>query len=62
MYPSLWVALSTSVSSFGNFLVDFLETIVILSVTLLPIESPVVFAVFWITLFEAVFIASVVDF
>ena len=36
--------------------------LVILSAILLPIKSPVASAVFWIALFEAVFIASVVDF
>ena len=40
----------------------FLEILVILSAILLPIKSPVASAVFWIALFEAVFIASVVDF
>ena len=43
------------------FCEDF-ETLVILSTTLLPIKSLVVSAVFWIALFEACFIASVVDF
>ena len=64
IYLFLWVVISTSssVSSFGNFLLDFLETLVILSAILLPIKSPVASAVFWIVLFEAVFIASVVDF
>ena len=41
---------------------DFFETLVILSAILLPIKSPVAPAVFLIALFEAVFIASVVDF
>ena len=41
---------------------DFLEILVISSAILLPIKSPVASAVFWIALFEAVFIASVVDF
>ena len=40
----------------------FLEALVILSPILLPIKLPVASAVFWIALFEAVFIASVVDF
>ena len=64
MYLFLWVVNSTSsVSSLlGNSLLDFLETFVILSTILLPTKSPVASAVFWITLFEAVFIASVVDF
>ena len=41
---------------------DFFETLVILSAILLLIKSPVASAVFWIVLFEAVFIAFVVDF
>ena len=59
MHQFLGVALprSTSVSLFCNSLVDFFETLVILSAILLPIQSPVVSACF-----EAVFIASVVDF
>ena len=44
------------------FLEEFLEILVILSATLLPIKPPVASAVFLIALFEAVFIASVVDF
>ena len=64
MYLSLEVALSTStsVSLFCSSLVDFFETLVILSAILLPIKSPVASAVFWIALFDAVLIASVVDF
>ena len=65
MYLFLREAISTSssVSSFGNYLADFFfETLAILSVILLPIKSPVASAVFWIALFDAVFIASVVDF
>ena len=48
MYLFLVVALSTSasVSSFGKFLVDFFERLVILSAILLPIKSPVASAVF----------------
>ena len=38
------------------------QALVILSSVLLPIKSPVVSAVFWSALFEAVIIASVVDF
>ena len=41
---------------------DCFETLVILSAILLPIKSPVAPAVFWITLFEAVFITCIVDF
>ena len=40
----------------------FFEDFVILSAILLSIKAPVASAVFWITLFEAVFIASVLDF
>ena len=60
----LGVALSTSnsLSLFCNSLVDFFEALVILSAILLPIKSPVASAVFWIALFDAAFIASVVDF
>ena len=58
---------SASISSFCyslecNSVGDFLEGVVILSAILLPIKSPVASAVFWIALFKAVFIASVVDF
>ena len=45
-----------------NFVEKFFETLVILSAILLPIKSPVASAVFWIALFEPVFIVSVVDF
>ena len=64
MYLFLEVVLSksASVSSFGNSLVANFETLVILSAISLPIKSSVVSAIFWIALFEAVFIASVVDF
>ena len=65
IYLFLGVAISTftSVSSFGNSFVDFfLETLVILSAILLPIKSPVASAIFWIALFDSVFISSVVDF
>ena len=41
---------------------DFFETLVILSAILLPIKSPVASAVFWFSLFQAVFIAPAVDF
>ena len=69
MYLFLGVAISTStsVSSFGNYSVDFfLETLVILSAVLLPIKSPVASAVASavyaaIAFFDALFIASVVD-
>ena len=45
-----------------NSLGDFFETLVILPAILLPIKSPVASAVFRIAFFEAVFIASFVDF
>ena len=53
---------TSSISLFGNTLSDFFETLVILSAILLPIKSPVASAIFWIALFQAVFIVSVVDF
>ena len=56
------LALLASVSLFCNSFGDFFETIVILSIILLPFKSPVASAVFGISLFDAVFIASVVDF
>ena len=66
MYLFLWVVIFASafsfVWSFGNSLVDFFETLAILSALLLPIKSPGASAVFWIALFDAAFIASVVDF
>ena len=45
-----------------NSLGDFFETLVILYGILLSIKSPIPSAIFWIALFEAFFIASVVDF
>ena len=62
MYLFLCVVNSSSSSIVGNFLVDFLETLVILSAILLPTKSPVASAVFCIAFLEAVFIASVADF
>ena len=64
MYFFLCAVISTSLSlllcnSLAGF---FLETHVILPAILLPIKSPVASAVFSIAFFEAVFIASVVDF
>ena len=44
-------------SSFGGF-----ELLVISSAILLPIKSPVAFAVFSFPLFKGVFVASIVDF
>ena len=62
-YLFVWVVISTSSSLSRDSFVDFLfETLVILSAISLPIKSPVASAVFWIALFEAVFIASIVDF
>ena len=62
MYLFWGVVNSASSSIVGNSLVDFLETLVILSSILLPTNSPVTSAVFCIALLEAVFIASVADF
>ena len=61
MYLSFGVSDSSLASLFCGFLY-FLETLVILSAVLLPIKSPVACAGFWIAHFEAVFVASVVDF
>ena len=57
----LWVVNSTP-SLLLLTLDGFLDILVILSAILLPIKSPVASAIFWIALFEAVVIASVVDF
>ena len=66
MYLFLWVVISVSSSVLSLLLcdsfVDFLETLVILSAILLPIKSPVASAVSWIAIFDAVFIASVLEF
>ena len=48
-------------NSFKVFCGDF-EILVILPAVLLPIKLPVASAVFWIALFEALFIASAEDF
>ena len=61
MYLSFGISISSSFCE-CNSLGDFFETLVILSAILLPIKSPVASAVFWIALFEGVFIGSVVDF
>ena len=61
LFLGVALSTSTSVSSFGDSLVDFYETLVILSAILLPIKSPVTSAFFLIVLFEVVSIASVVD-
>ena len=61
---SFRLALSTSISLLELlfFPVLFVETLVILSAILLPIKLPVASAVFSIALFDAVFIASDVNF
>ena len=64
----MYLSFGVSDSSFAllfcerNFVEDFFKTLVILSAILLPIKSLVTSTVFWIALFEAVFIVSVVDF
>ena len=55
----MYLLFGASISLFCNSLGNFFETLVILSAILLPIKLPVASAVFWIALFEAVFIASV---
>ena len=64
MYLCLGAALSTPsfVSLFCKAFADVFGTLVFLSAILLPSKSPVASAVFWIDLFDAVFIASFVDF
>ena len=62
MYLSFGVSNSLLASLFCDCLEDFFKTLVTLSAILLPIKSLVAPAVFWIALFEAVFIASVVGF
>ena len=58
----MYLFFDASNSLFCNSFGDFFEKIVILSAVLLPIRLPVASAVFWITFFEADFIAYVVDF
>ena len=60
IYLFLWVV--NCISSLLLFLDGFLDILVILPAILLSIKSPVASAVFLIALFEAVFIASVVDY
>ena len=62
IYLSFGISLLASSFSECNFLEDLFEAFVILSEILLPIKWPVASEVFWIALFEVVFIASVVDF
>ena len=64
MYLFLWVVNSASslLLLLLLLLLGFFETLVILSAILLPIKSPVASAVFWIALFDAVFMEPVVDF
>ena len=59
LYLSFGISNSFSFCEY-NFLVDF-EALVILSVMLLPIKSPVASPVFRNALFEAVFTEFVVD-
>ena len=64
MYLSFGVSDSSFTSIFcdRNFVEEFFETLVILSPILLLIKSPITSAIFWIALFEVVFIACIVDF
>ena len=48
-------------NSFGDFGCYSVATLIVFSAILLPIKSAVPSAFFWIALFEAIFIASVVD-
>ena len=58
----MYLYFGASISSFCNSLGEFFKTLVNLLAILLPIKSPVASDVFWIALFETVFIATVVDF
>ena len=62
MHLSFGVSDSLLALLFCERVEDFSETLVILSPILLQIKSPVASAVFWITLYEALFIASAADF
>ena len=61
MYLSFGTSVSLLAASFCEWFEDF-HALVVLSAILLLIKSPVASDAFWIALFEAVFIASVVDF
>ena len=64
IYLSFGISISLIDSTFCEFnsQQDFFERFMILSAILLPIKSPVASAVFLIAFFQAVFIASIVDF
>ena len=62
MYLSFGISISSLGVFFCSSLEYFFQIFIILSAILLPIKSPVASATFWIALFEAVFIASIVDF
>ena len=64
MYLSSGVSYSSFASLFceRKLVEDLFKTLVVLSAISLPIKSLVASAVFWIALFEAVFIASVDEF
>ena len=61
LYLSFGISISSSFCD-CNSLGEFFQTLIILSAILLPNKSPVASAVFWIAIFEAVFVASGVDF
>ena len=63
MYMSLGISLPCSfLTVFELFCCGFCEAFEILLEILLPIKLPVAPAVFWMTLFEEVLIASVANF
>ena len=62
MYLSFGVSDSSFASLFCNSFDNFFETLVTLSAFFFTIKSLVASAVFWTALFEAVFIASAVDY
>ena len=60
--PFLGISLSSPFVTVSETLrCEFFETVVILLAMLLPIKSPVAFAVLWTTLFEEVLSASIAD-
>ena len=62
LFLGTFTSASTSLLASSFLAVLFVETLVISSAILLPMKSTVASAVFWIALFDAVFIATVVDF
>ena len=62
IYLFFGTSFGLALAVFDSLFYAFLKTLVISSAILLPIKSPVASAAFWISLIQAVFIASVVNF